>query len=90
MMKEQLMTAQEVAAYLRCSLSTVRRLVVRGKIPHYRLGKMVRFRRREIDSWLTMYRVGEVPTDVRSELVNPDQLTLFEREWPELVDLEEA
>ena len=71
------MTAQEVATYLRCSVSTVRRFVMRGEIPHYRLGKMVRFRRREVDSWLALYREGELLPDIRSAPVNPDQLSLF-------------
>ncbi len=52
MLKEGLMAAQEVATYLHCSVSTVRRLVRRGKIPHYRLGKMVRFPgARSITGW---------------------------------------
>jgi len=79
MVKERLMTAGEVASYLSCSLSTVRRLVVRGKIPHYRLGKMVRFRRGEIDTWLAMHQAGEVPADVRPSMVNPNQLSLFDQ-----------
>lgn len=77
MLREGLMTAQEVATYLRCSVSTVRRFVMRGEIPHYRLGKMVRFRRREVDSWLALYREGELLPDIRSAPVNLDQLSLF-------------
>ena len=80
MMKEQLMTAQEVAAYLRCSVSTVRRLVARAAIPHYRLGKMVRFRRREIDNWLTLYRVRDGAGEGTTTLADPKQLTLFDLE----------
>ena len=74
MLREGLMTAQEVAAYLRCSVSTVRRFVMRGEIPYYRLGKMVRFRRREVDSWLALYREGELLPDIRSAPVNPGVL----------------
>jgi excisionase family DNA binding protein len=77
MLKEGLMAAQEVATYLHCSVSTVRRLVRRGKIPHYRLGKMVRFRRREIDNWLALHHEGERVPEVKSSSINPDQLSLF-------------
>ena len=45
MPKEGLLTANDVAGYLRCSVSTVRRLVVRAEIPHIRVSKLIRFRR---------------------------------------------
>ena len=80
MVKERLMTAQEVAEYLRFSVTTVRRLVLRDKIPHYRIGKMIRFRRSEIDTWLSIYRQGELLTNAKSSGFNPDQLSLFEAE----------
>jgi excisionase family DNA binding protein len=79
MPKETLMTAREVADYLQCSLSTVRRMVLRAKIPHFRLGKLIRFRRGDIDAWLRMYREGELPPEQgRQPLYHPDQLFLFD------------
>jgi excisionase family DNA binding protein len=78
MAKEALSTAQEIAAYLNCSVSTVRRFATKGKIPHYRLGKIVRFRRSEIDIWLAYYRAGELPTAPgKASSFTPNQLTLF-------------
>ena len=77
MAKEQMMTAGEVAAYLRCSISTVRRFVRRGEIPHYRLGTLVRFRKGEIDRWLTLYHEGEVASEIKVEPPDPGQLSLF-------------
>ena len=78
MAKEQMMTAGEVAAYLRCSISTVRRYASRGEIPHYRLGKLVRFRRSEIENWLALYHEGEVLATTKGIPPNPDQLSLFQ------------
>ena len=78
MAKEGLLTSGEVAKYLRCSVSTVRRLVMRGQIPHFRVGKLVRFRRGDVDAWLNRYREGEpVPDTTRLPAQHPDQLTLF-------------
>ena len=78
MVKERLMTMHEVAEYLQCSLSTVRRWVARGKVPHYRMGKMIRFRRSELDRWLDTYREGDWPLVEPGELqMEPDQLSLF-------------
>ena len=77
MAKEALCTAQEIAAYLSCSISTVRRLAADGKIPHYRLGKIVRFRRSEVDAWLAYYREGELPAPPPKSTAPLNQLTLF-------------
>ncbi len=77
MPREPLVTANEVAEYLQCSASTIRRLAARGKIPHYRLGKIVRFRRSEVDAWLVLYRHGEVPAAPPKGTVDPSQLSLF-------------
>ena len=70
------MIAGEVAAYLRCSSSTVRRMARRGQIPHYRLGKLVRFRLSEIERWLALQQEGAALLQRRSP-PNSDQLSLF-------------
>ena len=78
MARDRLMNARDAAAYLRVSLSTIRRLVQDGELPHYRLGKMVRFRRREIDGWLALRRQGDLPPEPAA--FNPNQLSLFDRD----------
>lgn len=72
-----MMIAGEVAAYLRCSPSTVRRMVRRGQIPHYRFGKLVRFRLSEIERWLALQQEGAALLRGRAMSSNPDQLSLF-------------
>lgn len=44
-------TAQEVADHLRISLPLVRRETRYGRLPHRKLGRLVRYRRDEIDAW---------------------------------------
>jgi excisionase family DNA binding protein len=81
MVRERLMTVAEVAEYVSCSVSTVRRLAARGAIPHYRLGKMVRFRRSDVEGWLALHREGALPDEApRVALTNPNQLSLFAAE----------
>ncbi len=77
MVQEKMMIAGEVAAYLRCSTSTVRRMVRRGQIPHYRLGKLVRFRLSEIERWLALQQEGAALLRGRATPPNSDQLSLF-------------
>ena len=65
-------------SYLQCSVTTVRRFASRGKMPHYRLGKLVRYSRREIEHWLALNHEGEISAHTRGPLTNPGQLSLFQ------------
>ena len=54
----ELLTLQEVAAYLRLTEKAVRRRIERGEIPYLKAGGSLRFRRDEIDVWLEAGRKG--------------------------------
>jgi excisionase family DNA binding protein len=51
-MQENLLTAEQVAHYLRVDKFTVYRLVSQKKIPAFKVGSQWRFKRRMIDAWL--------------------------------------
>jgi putative molybdopterin biosynthesis protein len=44
------MTVKEVADFLRVSRQTVYTMVRQGKLPHFRIGNKVRFKRSEIEA----------------------------------------
>jgi excisionase family DNA binding protein len=46
------LTIDELAAYLKISKSTLYKLVREGKIPSQKIGKHWRFRKSAIDQWL--------------------------------------
>lgn len=48
----EILTLEEVAAYLKAGKRTVYRLAQNGKIPAFKLGGTWRFRRSELDSWI--------------------------------------
>ncbi len=48
----EILTLEEVAAYLKAGKRTVYRLAQRGEIPAFKLGGTWRFRRSELDSWI--------------------------------------
>ncbi len=50
---EPLMTAEEVAAYLRLKVSTVNQWSKEGKLPVTKVGSLNRYRKADIDSWLS-------------------------------------
>jgi PTS system nitrogen regulatory IIA component len=51
---------KDVAELLNVSESTIRRWLVDGKIPAYRLGQQYRFSRTEIEDWVIRHKQGKV------------------------------
>ena len=74
----KILTAKEVADYLRCHISTVYRLAKTGKLPGFRLGADWRFREDALQNWLDvelksgnnsdLAELGIQPSDVRSRV----------------------
>jgi excisionase family DNA binding protein len=57
-----IMTAPEIAAYLRIDRTTLYKLIRRGQIPCFRIGKKnYRFSRTEIVEWLASGGSGGLP-----------------------------
>ena len=50
--ESEILTLEEVAAYLKAGKRTVYRLAQKGDIPAFTLGGTWRFRRSELDSWI--------------------------------------
>ena len=48
----EILTLEEVAAYLKAGKRTVYRLAQKGEIPAFKLGGTWRFRRSELDRWI--------------------------------------
>lgn len=48
----EILTLDEVAAYLKAGKRTVYRLAQAGRIPAFKLGGTWRFRRAELDQWI--------------------------------------
>ena len=48
----KLLTISEISLYLSIKQKTIYTKVEAGEIPHYRIGRLVRFRLDEIDAWL--------------------------------------
>lgn len=48
----EILTIDEVAAYLKAGKRTVYRLAQKGEIPAFKLGGTWRFRRSELDRWI--------------------------------------
>jgi excisionase family DNA binding protein len=51
------LTVKELARYINMKEKTLYYLVRNGSIPHYRVGKLVRFKKDEIDQWMDTKQV---------------------------------
>lgn len=59
---DEILTIDEVAAYLKAGKRTVYRLAASSKLPAFKLGGTWRFRRSDLDQWIGS-RVGKVMMD---------------------------
>lgn len=50
--KGEILTLDEVSAYLKAGKRTVYRLAAEGKLPAFKLGGAWRFRRSDLDEWI--------------------------------------
>jgi len=55
---EELLNVKELAEYLKCTEQTVRRYVMRNKIPYHKIDRMVRFWPSEIREWVNKNNEG--------------------------------
>ncbi|MEW9897107.1 helix-turn-helix domain-containing protein [Chitinivorax sp. PXF-14] len=59
---DEILTIDEVAAFLKAGKRTVYRLAASGKLPAFKLGGTWRFRRSDLDQWIAS-RVGKALVD---------------------------
>ena len=64
---DEILTIEEVAAYLKAGRRTVYRLAANGQIPAFKLGGVWRFRRAELERWIAA-RIG-----TQEEKPKPDE-----------------
>lgn len=56
-----LLSVPELSAYLGIKTKTIYAKIEAGEIPHYRIGRLVRFRLDEINSWLESCKKSKAP-----------------------------
>ena len=63
------LNVQQIANYLGIKASTVYSLVEQKKVPHYRIGRQIRFIGSEIDEWMNLQKEPAVDTKVEAKKV---------------------
>jgi excisionase family DNA binding protein len=51
-MDKGFLTVNEVSEYLSVKPSTLYSMVKNGQLPHYRIGRLIRFKREDVDRWM--------------------------------------
>ena len=54
---KEVLTLEETMIYTGCARTTLYRLTSAKEIPHYKLGQALRFKKSELDEWLTRNKV---------------------------------
>jgi len=62
---DQWLTTDEVLSHLHLNLKTVYRLIKAGKLPAVRVGRQWRFRKRDLDAWLSTNTATPEPETLR-------------------------
>jgi excisionase family DNA binding protein len=59
-MEREFLTINEVSEYFGIKKSTLYFHVESGAIPHYRIGRLIRFRKQEVDQWMAGNRKDRI------------------------------
>lgn len=67
------LNVQDIAEYLKVRVSTVYSMVEEKKVPHYRIGRQIRFKKSEIDAWMEKQKeeVIDVKVEARRVITSP-------------------
>lgn len=57
-MNDEILTLQEVANYLKLTEKTAYRLAAEGKLPGFKVGGSWRFKRADIEKWITEQKIS--------------------------------
>ena len=63
-MENAFSTIGEISEYLKLKPSTLYAMVAEKRIPHFKIGRLVRFKKAEIDLWLENHRKESVSINV--------------------------
>lgn len=59
-MDDEILTIQEIAAYLKIKEKTAYDLAAKGKIPGFKVGGSWRFKRSQVDEWIEQQAVDRL------------------------------
>ena len=67
----EIFNIKEVAKYLHCSISGIRNLVRERRIPYYRIGNRLFFKKASIDLWIDNQECTNLQDKIYKTQINP-------------------
>jgi excisionase family DNA binding protein len=65
-MATQYLSINEASLYLGLKKSFLYALVAKGDIPFYRVGRLIRFKQQDLDTWMEAHKVHSVNPDTKA------------------------
>jgi len=66
-MGKEYLTIDDLAEYFSVKRSTLYAKVESGEIPHYKVGRLIRFRRDEVNTWMEGHRRERIAPDKKAK-----------------------
>ena len=64
---KEFLTIDELSEYLNLKRSTLYSMVESGQLPHYRVGRRIRFKRNDLDRWMESHRRESVNANTKAQ-----------------------
>lgn len=64
----EVFTIKELAEYLKCSISEIRKLIYSKQIPLFKIGNRYFFRKQTIDNWIIQQEENSVSTEENKKI----------------------
>ena len=65
----EVFNVRELATYLNCSISSIRKLVRTNQIPNFRIGSKLNFKKDLIDKWVYSQSMNNCSDEIKKEEV---------------------
>jgi excisionase family DNA binding protein len=65
----EFLTIDELSEYLAIKRSTLYSMVESGLLPHYRIGRLIRFKRDDVDRWMESHRKEGSDTEKKVKVI---------------------
>ena len=66
---KEFLTIDELSQYLNIKKSTLYSMVESGEITHYRVGRLIRFKKQDVDVWMEGHRREENSADKKAKVI---------------------
>ncbi len=64
---KELLSVDDLSEHLTIKKSNIYSLVEKGEIPHYRIGRLIRFKQADVNAWMEGHRRERIGTDKKAK-----------------------